>query len=91
MEGSLDGLAGVDPARVHTVRYDELVRSPDGVVPGILDFLGLEPAPAVEAFCRTRVSDRNLGKWRHQLDDAERQVVQEVIAPAMARAGLPLD
>lgn len=91
VEGSLDGLAGVDPGRVHTVRYDELVRSPGRVVPDILRFLGLEPDAAVDEFCRTRVSSDNLGKWRRQLDAEERQAVEGIIAPVMARAGLPLD
>ena len=91
VEATAEGLKGVATERVHHVRYEELVQSPLAVTSGILAFLGTPADPAVEDFCRTRVSGTNVGKWRRQLTADEERRVAAIVEPVMARAGLPLD
>jgi hypothetical protein len=54
--------------RVHVVRYDELVRTPDQVLGGIFEFLGLKPVPASEAV-DAAADQRYFQQWRELQHD----------------------
>lgn len=71
----LEGLAGVDPARVHEVRYEDLVDAPVETARALCDFAEVGWHPQVEAFCRTMpetqvvLSAPAKDKWRKRYDD----------------------
>lgn len=49
--------------RVHVVRYEELARTPEQVVGGIFDFLGLDPVPLGEPV-EPGSDEAYFGEWR---------------------------
>jgi hypothetical protein len=61
------GVAAIDPARVLTVRYEELVASPHAVLAEVADFVGLRRAPGWHESLRAlSYPDRN-ERWRAEL------------------------
>jgi len=81
------GLADVAPARVHRLRYEDLVADPETGIAMVMDFLELRFTDEVRQACRTGVVRRNVGKWRSQLDVREAHLVQETIGSVLAEFG----
>jgi hypothetical protein len=71
----------------HLVRYEDLVRDPQGVAAGVLRHLGLDPAErqagdpkeaAVFAHHGTSATpEASIGRWQQELDAAEARLVTE--------------
>ncbi|MFQ5536405.1 MAG: sulfotransferase [Gemmatimonadota bacterium] len=57
-------LASIPPERVTEVRYEELVRNPEGEVARILHGVELEPDDGVAAFAAAHAHPRSVGRWR---------------------------
>lgn len=73
--------------RTHTVRYEDLTRSPSEVVESIMDFVGLEfeqrqvqassrekyddGAQGAHSRLRKPISDKSVGRWKEELDSDE--------------------
>ncbi len=68
--------------RLHEIRYEDLVTSPDGVLSGVYDFLGLEPI-ATRFDVRSDSSEPYFERWR-----GEERSLQGRIAHFLMRAEL---
>lgn len=69
----------LDPGRYREVRYEDLIADPRGTIARLIEFLELEPDPAVEAFLE-KIQDETQGSYharrqvRHYVDDHSRRV-----------------
>jgi hypothetical protein len=92
-EGALDALQGVDGRRWTTVRYEDLVASPEAEVARIAEFLDIPYEPSIRqragAVQRTLVNvvtPPERGKWRRE-NPTEIRAILPLIAPTMERVG----
>lgn len=84
--------ASLPPDSRAEVRYEALLERPKPVVDGILEFIGLEPDPAVDAFL-PRIQDSTRGSYharkqvRHYIDNHSRRVgrFHENLSPEQIR------
>jgi hypothetical protein len=79
-------LGQLDPARVHLVRYDELVGDPVTTITALARFLDVAPAPLVRDVAG-RVDRRFDGRWAERLSAAERDIMLAAIQPTLAELG----
>lgn len=81
-----EGLASVDPARVHRVRFEQLLEDPSGVVGAARDFAGLSQDRRFDqAVSQIRFPPD--GSWRDKLDPAALITIEAVQAPLLASHG----
>lgn len=68
-------LGALDPARVHQVRYDELVQSPDRVLGDIRSFIGPELATfkSSSGFETDGISASSLDVWRERISQSKQE------------------
>ncbi len=90
VEGTNLGLAEIDPGRVISVLYENLVRTPFPITRDILTFLGLDMTPSVEDFCANHVTPDNIGKWRHQISPMELDLIRGLVEPVLEKAGIEI-
>ena len=69
--------------RVHIIRYEDLVRRPHDVLPGLGAWLGGDPAGLAADLPR----ETSIGKYRTGLTDEELAQVLDIAGPTMARIG----
>jgi len=69
--------------RVFAIRYENLVREPQGELARMGQWLGVDPA----GFPLERVRDTSIGKFRQGLTPQELEELLAVAGPAMARRG----
>ncbi len=81
-----DGLAAVDPERVHRIRYEDLTASPAEVVAAAGRFAGLDAA-AFDSTQFTDVATTNVGKWRSALSRSEQTRLMDQIGPTLDSLG----
>lgn len=86
-------------ARHPTVRYEDLVGSPEAEIERVLDGLGLSMHPAVEAWLDgeakqlfqahgTSATPReSIGRWRRDLTTEQQELAAQVLGDALARRG----
>jgi Sulfotransferase family len=86
------------------VRYEDLVRAPETVLPPLLSFLGLDAAPAIVA-CMIAAADApelrghgtagspeaSIGRWRHDLSPELRAAVAETFGDLLQQFGYEVD
>jgi hypothetical protein len=72
--------------RIHTVRYEDLVREPRRELTALAQWLGVEPTGFPEGSIRN-VRERSIGKYKDGLSDQELEAVMNVAGPTMARLG----
>ncbi len=68
---ALDGLAGVPAERQMTVRFEDVMASPETVMAEVLDFFELPPSAHVRDYARTFVDEGNRTSYDDVLDPAE--------------------
>jgi hypothetical protein len=90
---ALDGLAGVDPARVLRLSYESLLDDPEGWAGRLCRFAEVDLDPAVLRYARdlphapSTVSAPRPDKWRER--EAELAPVLPLLDPLMAELGYP--
>lgn len=73
-----DGLAAVAPSRVLSIRYEDLVRDPVGVLADVATFARLRPSGGWEReLGRLRFPDKN-DRWRDQLDPSAIATIETI-------------
>lgn len=85
VEGSMHGLAGVDPAQVLSVQYERFVTAPGDELARILEFLG-HPNLAGRADV-SAISARSIGKGRASLDADAVARLEALAAPTQVKLG----
>jgi hypothetical protein len=79
------------PGRVHELRYEDLVRTPERELERLCAFLGVEPDPGMLAYDRdssyARPDPRLIGRWRTQLAPAELALLEARIGPLLCARG----
>jgi len=78
------------PDDAMTISYEALATDPHTVTGRVLGRLGLTMHQEVEEFLARGMggaNDRSVGRWRHDLDTADRRVVEEIATDAMAHFG----
>ena len=81
------------------VRYETLMAEPDAAVAAVLEHLGLEPDPAVDAAIRAGRSteghgtsathEASVASWKRDLSDDEAAEIMSICGPVAAQLGLP--
>jgi len=91
-----DDLAALEPSRVVTVRFEDLLASPQETATHLLDGLGLPPSDAIMRFAGTLdehpvsvVTQPRPDKWRER--QAQIAAVMPTLAPAMRRLGYSVE
>lgn len=87
---SLDGLARLPAAQVHTIRYEDVVAN-ESALEALCDFVGLAQPQRVLTRYRETVRSDDVGKWRSALDDTQQRRLTEALGPLLTRLGYPLD
>lgn len=89
VESSLDAFKGIDPDRVHRLRYEDVVADPAGTLAGLAGFLGIPEPDLATHPAFSGISPRSVGKGRGDLgaDGVER--LAPIVAPVMERLGYP--
>jgi hypothetical protein len=64
--------------RVHVLRYEDLVRDPDGELGAVFGFLDLEPV-AADVEMREGINDRYFAEWRARRRSAARAAYLELV------------
>jgi LPS sulfotransferase NodH len=86
---------------VHLVRYEDFVADPQAIVDEVFSFIGVEgDAPGVRALLATEAADERMaghvtsasitssvGRWRTDVDLAERDELEDLVGPLNARFG----
>jgi hypothetical protein len=82
-----EDFAGLDPSRVHRVRYEKFVSSPADHLARIADFLEVElPRKHIQRIVQT-VTPNNVGKWRQQLTESDLGKVLEFAGSTLSACG----
>ena len=69
--------------KIHTVRYEDLVTTPQAVMAGIDEWLGVDPGK----FPSGPVHATSMGKYRNGLTETELEMVASVAGQTLARLG----
>ena len=80
-------LAGIDPARVHRLRYEEFVAEPAAGLTRILDFLGVPTAEAAVNAAVAGVRATSVGSAVRRLSAPELAAAAAALAPLLAAHG----
>ncbi len=88
VERTDEDLAGIDPARVHRLRYEDFVGAPADQLARVLDFLDV-PATGVAAAV-AGVRGGSVGKAVRSLPTADQAIMARVCGPVLARHGYTL-
>jgi hypothetical protein len=93
------GIAARGDPRYIEVRYEELVEDPERVMRGLLEALDEPWVPEIivertpsggkRAHANSRITTSSVGRWRHDLDAAERREVQAIGGELLSRLGYP--
>jgi hypothetical protein len=96
---SYEALLGLVPS-YHVVDYVDLIDDPRRIVSGVLEYLGLDPAPQVDLAIETndtigghgtsRTAAETIGRWRRDLSPKEASEVVEICGPMMEKLGVPV-
>ena len=78
-------LARIEPARLHTVRYEDLVQDPRGTLAALASFLG-EDAGETWLARAAELPNRRPSRWR-SLAATERKALEEACAPGLDALG----
>ena len=70
-------------AKVHVVRYEDLVSDPKTVMRGVSEWLGVDP----DGFPHAPVRSTSVGKFREGLTASELDTVNEVAGPTLTKLG----
>ena len=80
------------------VRYETLMAEPDAAVAAVLEHLGLEPDPAVDAAIRdgrsteghgtSATHEASVARWKRDLTDDEAAEIMSICGPVAAQLGL---
>ncbi|MCB2222662.1 MAG: sulfotransferase [Actinobacteria bacterium] len=89
VESSLDAFESIDPARVHRLRYEDVVADPAGTVAGLAAFLGVEAPDLSGHPAFDGISPRSVGKGRADLGPDGLALLAPIVAPTMERLGYP--
>ena len=65
--------------RVHVVRYEELVRDPEGTLRGIFEFLGLDPIPPSESV-EPGANEKYFRQWRELKHDLRMRAYLDLVS-----------
>jgi len=79
--------ATVGPDRLHEVRYEDLCARPEETFVAALSFAGLPREARFEAAVKRFPLESADEKWRRDLTDAQRAILEAVLAPALGRWG----
>ena len=71
--------------RLLEIRYETLLADPRGCMTRVLEFIGVDTAPA--ATMTRSVRSDNTGHWHAAFSDAEYRALKEVMAPVMLELG----
>ena len=77
--------AQIDPARVHHLRYETLVRRPRESLGALFAFLGMHDAASTVGF--SHVSSDGIGRGRESLQAPHAGSALDLMAPTLARLG----
>ena len=91
VEATLTSLEGLPLEASFTIRYEELVRSPEEVLEGVFGFLGLDLSDEVRLHARKAITPRHVGKSRHELTDSELSELLLHIERTLTRVGYSTD
>lgn len=75
------GLWQEQAARVHAIRYEDLVLTPEAVLPALGNWLGVDP----DGFQHQMLRADSVGKYRAGLSEQEIQDVLAIAGPTMRR------
>ncbi len=87
IEATQQGLAGIDDTDLLELRYERLVSQPQSEATRLMDFLGLDFHPQVEGHVARTITKANIGKWRTEIDEAERAPLMEEIGATLTELG----
>jgi hypothetical protein len=73
-------------ARLHVIRYEDLVTDPETVLDGLATYLGVDP----DGFEAGAVRSSSIGKYRRSLTDEQVAAIERIAGPAMERHGYTL-
>lgn len=68
------------------IRYEDFIRDVKGVMASVLRFCELEPTAKHLDFLPDSLPDMNR-KWQHNLDDAQKKILQRELGPFLAEQG----
>lgn len=71
--------------------YEELMTSPEEVLPGLADFLGLEDAEPMVKFGRREFRTDRIGRWKSELTEDQLDTVESITGELMAELGYQLE
>lgn len=83
VERATEQLAALANSKVHSLRYEELVRSPGDVLTKLFTFLG--DRDAAETIDYSHVSPSSIGRGREQLTGREASDAIRILAPTLAK------
>ncbi len=87
VEAADHALAALPAERVHRIYYEEVAQRPREQLARLGAFLGVEVPEAVAAASAGRVSPRNIGKGREELDGGMLERVMPMMEPILERHG----
>lgn len=87
VERAEEAFRRIDPSRVHRLRYEEFVQDPHAEIRRFAEFLEVDLAPGTVQSAAERVSAKSVGKWRSELDDQTKRLVEPYLAPVLERLG----
>ena len=87
VERTDEDLAGIAPARVHRVRYEDFVGAPAAELAALLAFLDAPVEPAAQAAAVAGVRAGSVGKAARSLPAADQAILARVCGPVLVRHG----
>lgn len=63
------------------VNYEELMKNPEGIIPELVSFLGLEDSDNMATFADQYFHSRSIGRWRTDLTDEEISEIWPIVQP----------
>lgn len=76
----------MDSSRVKRIKYEQFVTEPHAVLSELLDFLEIDNA-AAQGSATSGITDRHVGKWRSELDDATLHQISPILDPCLVELG----
>lgn len=86
-EAARTHLAALDPDRVLTVRYEDVVQHPEDAAVTIAGFFGHQKPPEPLRQALLRADPRSIGRWRSALDDEARADVEREAGALLRELG----
>lgn len=87
VEASLDAFDGIDPGRMHRIRYEDVVGEPAAALASLSRFVGVETPDLSDHPSFSGISPRSVGKGRGDLGEEGIGRLRPIIAPTMDRLG----